>query len=143
MLSPLVAENQQQFRPWIISRESSRVKECVPTLNASSDRQNINTHTRKSPMASHTEQKWLRFFCSSRDFLFKLRTLFSRWGFQFKLRSFSLKLKCFNSSRDSSLSQVENFFSRQEFFSRRDFYPSQEFFFMPRYFHLRQDFYFF
>ena len=71
-------------------------------------------------MASHTGQKWSRFFCSSRDFygkpywtkvveifLFKSRffiqvknSFFNVRVSMFKSRSFLLKLKCFNLSRD-------------------------------------------
>ena len=51
-------------------------------------------------MASHTGQKWSRFFYSTRDFFC------SSWHFFFKLRvsiksrSFLFKSRCFNSSRD-------------------------------------------
>ena len=56
-------------------------------------------YSKEDLMASHTGQKWSRFFYSSRDFFFKLR-FFSSKGFPFKSRSFLLKMRCFNSSRN-------------------------------------------
>ena len=70
-------------------------------------------------MASHTGQKWSRFFYSSRDFLCKLTFLFQVEMFQFKLR-------CSYSSQDFFMSkflfQVEKLFFHVEIISSRGFY---------------------
>ena len=78
-------------------------------------------------MASHTGQKWSRFFYSSRDFLFKLTFLFQVEMFLFKSNFYFKSRSYFFMSR--FLFQVEVFFmstfSFQEenfsFMSSRDF----------------------
>ena len=79
-------------------------------------------------MASHTGQKRTRFFCSSRDFLFKLRPLFLMWGFQYSSRDLfywswnvSIQVEIF-------FVQVEMFLFKSRFFHVEIFISSRGFF---------------
>ena len=74
-------------------------------------------------MASHTGQKWSRFFYSSQDFLFKLT-------FLFKFEGFNSRGDLFYLSRDVS-TQVEIFFIQVEMFQ----FKSKSFFFELRCFY--------
>ena len=80
-------------------------------------------------MASHTGQKWSRFFYSTRDFFIQVDISFSSWGFQLSRDLFYL-------SRDVS-TQVEIFFIQVEMFQ----FKSKSFFFKLRCCYSSRDFF--
>ena len=92
-------------------------------------------------MASHTRQKWSRFFCFE-IFLSELGTLFSRRGFQYSSRDLFYSIWdvliqvefFFFMSR--FLSQVENFSSRWDFYRKSRIFSLVEIFIASREFFL-------
>ena len=89
-------------------------------------------------MASHTGQKWSRFFYLSWNFLFKSTFLFQVEMFQFKSKSFFFKLRCSYSSRHFLMSRIYFFMSRflfqvEVFISCREFFHFDIFLFKRRF----------
>ena len=92
-------------------------------------------------MASHTGQKWLRSFYSSRDFFFKLRVSIQVEIFFIQVEIFQFKSRFF--FHVEILISSRKFFYVEIFISSRDLFFPVENFLMSRYFHSCRDFYFF